>query len=282
MHPKQQLEGTGITPKRSFGQNFLTDDVHLKKIAAIALARARDPGRTVLEMGAGLGALTQFLVDAGATVHAVERDRELVPLLRARFEGKPLTVHEDNALTFSLDVVAAGGAIAGNLPYHHAAQLALRVLDAWPRLGGACFLVQLEVAERMAAAPGNKDYGSLSVVLQSRFDVKLAHVVPKGAFWPVPEVDGGVVSFDPLAVPRGAEHTIAELEAVVRPAFQMRRKTVRNGLKGVKVGNGAGPALEGDALDAVLNRAGVSARARPEDIDVASWGRLAHEVACAR
>lgn len=279
MHPKQQLEGTGIKPKRSFGQNFLADDSHLKKIAALALERARDPARTVLEMGAGLGALTQHLVDAGATVHAVERDRELVPLLRARFEGKALTVHEDNALTFALDVVAQRGAIAGNLPYHHAAQLALRVLDAWPKLGGACFLVQLEVAERMAAPPGNKDYGSLSVVLQSRFDVKLAHVVPKGAFWPVPEVDGGVVTFDPLAEPRGAAHTLPELEAVVRPAFQMRRKTVRNGLKGVKTG--AGVALSGDALDTVLSRSGVSPRARPEDIDVASWGRLAHEIACA-
>lgn len=280
MHPKQQLDGTDIKPKRSFGQNFLADDTHLKRIAALALARAKDPARTVVEMGAGLGALTQHLVDGGAHVHAVERDRELVPLLQKRFAahaaaaGK-LTVHEDNALTFSLDVVAAGGAIAGNLPYHHAAQLALRVLDAWPKLGGACFLVQLEVAERMAAPPGNKDYGSLSVVLQSRFAVKLAHVVPKGAFWPVPEVDGGVVTFDPLPAPQGAAHTLAELEAVVRPAFQMRRKTVRNGLKGVVAGGA-------EALDGVLSRAGVSARARPEDIDVASWGRLAHEVACAR
>ncbi len=268
MHPKKQLEGTGITPKRSFGQNFLADDTHLKKIAAIALERARDPARTVVEMGAGLGALTQHLVDAGATVHAVERDRELVPLLKARFEGaRPgaLTVHEDNALTFALDVVAAGGAIAGNLPYHHAAQLALRVLDAWPRLGGACFLVQLEVAERMAATPGNKDYGSLSVVLQSRFDVRLAHVVPKGAFWPVPEVDGGVVSFDPLASPRGAEHTLPELEKVVRAAFQQRRKTVRNGLKSVL----------GDAVDEVLQEVGIAPQTRAEDIDVAAWGRLA-------
>jgi 16S rRNA (adenine1518-N6/adenine1519-N6)-dimethyltransferase len=272
VHPKQQLDGTGIKPKRSFGQNFLADETHLKRIAALALERARDTQRTVVEMGAGLGALTQHLVDAGATVHAVERDRELVPLLLKRFEGaRPgaLTVHEDNALTFSLDVVAAGGAIAGNLPYHHAAQLALRVLDAWPKLGGACFLVQLEVAERMAATPGNKDFGSLSVVLQSRFDVRLAPVVPKGAFWPVPEVDGGVVSFDPLPAPRGAEHTLPELEKVVRAAFQQRRKTVRNGLKSVL----------GAAVDDVLKDVGIAPQTRAEDIDVAAWGRLAHAAA---
>ena len=268
MHPKQQLEGTGIKPKRSFGQNFLADDVHLKKIASLALALATDPARTVVEMGAGLGALTHFLLQGGATVHAVERDRELVPLLRARFAGNDkLVVHEDNALTFALDVVAGGGAICGNLPYHHAAELALRVLDVWPKLGGACFLVQLEVGARMAAVPGNKEYGSLSVVLQSRFDVKLAHVVPKGAFWPVPEVDGGVVTFSALPSPRGAAHTIPELEKVVRAAFQQRRKTVRNGLKKVGVD------------DDTMKKAGIDPGARAEDIDVASWGLLASLVA---
>lgn len=263
LHPKEQLEGTGIRPKRSFGQNFLADESHLKKIAALALARARDPARTVVEMGAGLGALTQHLVDAGATVHAVERDRELVPLLRKRFEGSSLVIHEDNALTFPLDVVSGGGAIAGNLPYHHAAQLAARALDIWPRLGGACFLVQLEVAERMAARPGSKDYGSLTVALQSRFDVKLAHVVPKGAFWPVPEVDGGVVTMDALPAPRGAPHELKDLERLVRAAFQQRRKTVRNGLKAVGV------------TDEMLQAAGIEPTARAEDIDVGTWGRLA-------
>jgi 16S rRNA (adenine1518-N6/adenine1519-N6)-dimethyltransferase len=262
MHPKEQLEGTGVRPKRSFGQNFLADETHLRKIAALALARARDPARTIVEMGAGLGALTQHFVDAGATVHAVERDRDLVPLLEKRFAGRPITVHEDNALTFPLDVLAAGGAVAGNLPYHHAAQLAARALDAWPRLGGAVFLVQLEVAERMAARPGSKDYGSLTVALQSRFEVKLAHVVPKGAFWPVPDVDGGVVAMDPLTEPRGAPHALADLERLVRAAFQQRRKTVRNGLKG----------LVGDPM---LAEAGIDPGARAEDIDVAAWGRLA-------
>lgn len=263
MHPKEQLEGTGIKPKRSFGQNFLADESHLARIAALTLARARDPARIVVEMGAGLGALTHHLVAAGATVHAVERDRELVPLLQQRFAQSSLTVHEDNALTHPLDVVAAGGAIAGNLPYHHAAQLAGRALDVWPRLGGACFLVQLEVAERMAARPGTRDYGSLSIALQSRFDVTLAHVVPKGAFWPVPEVDGGVVTMDPLPAPRGAPHRLETLERLVRAAFQQRRKTVRNGLKGQGIG------------DAVLQQVGIDPGARAEDIDVATWGRLA-------
>ena len=261
MHPKQHLEGTGIEPKKSFGQCFLVDDMHLQKIASLIMARAKN--HVVLEMGAGLGALTAFLVDAGAVVHAVERDRDLVPLLQARLPG--VTVYEDNALTFPLDVVKGGGCIAGNLPYHHAAQLAGRALDAWPHLGGACFLVQLEVAERMAARPCSKEYGSLTVSLQSRFDVRVAHKVSRGAFWPVPDVDGGVVTFDPLPQPRGAPHELATLEKLVRAAFQQRRKTVRNGLKGL---------LDDDAIRA----AGIDPVTRPEDIDVAAWGRLAATV----
>lgn len=263
MHPRSQLDGTGIQPKRSFGQNFLADEGQLARIARLALDRARDPARTVLEMGGGLGALTNHLLQQGGTVHVIERDRDLVPLLRERFAGNDkLTVHEDNALTYPLDVVGDGGCIAGNLPYHHASELALRLLHRWPHLGGAVFLVQLEVARRMAARPGTKEFGSLSVVLQSRFDVRTAMVVSKGAFWPPPEVDGGVLTFDPLPAPRGAPHTIEALERVVRPAFQKRRKTVRNGLKDI-------------VSDAQFDAAGISPTARAEDIPVDAWGRLA-------
>jgi 16S rRNA (adenine1518-N6/adenine1519-N6)-dimethyltransferase len=260
-HPKAQLEGTGIQPKKSFGQNFLADDTHLKKIAALTLALSRD--RVVVEMGAGLGALTAHLLAGGATVHAVERDRDLVPLLQARFAGEEkLTVHEDNALTFPLDALANGGALAGNLPYHHAAQIATRALSAWPNLGGACFLVQLEVGERMAAKSSTKAYGSLTIALQSRFDVTLAHVVPKGAFWPVPDVDGGVITMRSLSEPRGAAHDLAQLENLARTAFQKRRKTIKNAL-----------GLDDDTLRA----AGIDPKARPEDVDVASWARLASQ-----
>jgi 16S rRNA (adenine1518-N6/adenine1519-N6)-dimethyltransferase len=266
VHPREQLAGTEIRPKRSFGQNFLVDDVHRLAIARLCLEHARDRDHTVVEMGAGLGSLTEMLGTLGAAVVAVERDRDLVPKLRERF-AKALTdgwlqIHEANALTFPLEDQPAGFALVGNLPYHHAAEIALRALDAWPRIGGACFLVQKEVAERMAARPGNKDFGSLSVVLQSRFDVRLARKVPKGAFWPVPEVDGGVVTLAALKEPRGAPHTREQLERVVRPAFQQRRKTLHNALKGI-------------ASDEVLRAVGIDPTARAEDVPVDAWGRLA-------
>jgi 16S rRNA (adenine1518-N6/adenine1519-N6)-dimethyltransferase len=267
VHPREQLDGTGVAPKKSFGQNFLADERMLASIARLALDRAKDPARTVLEMGGGLGALTHHLLQQGANVVVIERDRDLVPLLKQRFDGEPrLTVLEDNALTVDLSAVAMGGCVAGNLPYHHAADLALRLLHQWPRLGGGCFLVQLEVAKRMAARPGSKDFSSLSVVLQSRFNVRCALTVAKGAFWPPPDVHGGVVTFDPLPAPRGAEHTLDDLERVVRPAFQKRRKTLHNSLKGI-------------VDDDVLIAAGVAPTARPEDVPVDAWGRLAASAA---
>lgn len=271
-HPKRILEGTGIKPKHSFGQNFLADESHLDVIARLSLGMARGAPKRVVELGGGLGALTAPLLDlgraeGGVVVHVVERDRDLVPLLAKRFADDiargDMFLHEDNALTVTLDDKLQGdGAVVGNLPYHLAADLALRALDLWPRLGGACFLVQKEVAERIAAGPGSKDYGVLSIYLQSRFDVELAHVVPAGAFWPPPEVDGGVFTMRPLPKPRGAEASVEALKRVVKPAFLQRRKTLRKSL--------------GKLVDAAtFEQAGIDGGARPEDVGVDAWQRLA-------
>ncbi len=278
-HPKTLLEGTGIRPKRSFGQNFLADDSHLAIIARLCLSLAGGTPKHVVELGGGLGALTLPLLEqgeaaGGVVLHTVERDRDLVPILAQRFAAHiargDLALHEDNALTVPLeDKIQGSGSIVGNLPYHLAASITLRALDLWPRLGGACFLVQKEVAERIAAGPGSKDYGVLSVFLQSRFDVAMEHVVPAGAFWPPPDVDGGVVVLRPLAVPRGADASIDALKGVVKPAFQQRRKTLRNSL---------GKVVAPDALE----RAGIDPTARPEDVSVDAWQRLAAAAGAAR
>src|SRR5690606_35774848 len=128
-----------------------------------------------LELGAGTGVLTAALLERGLVVTAVERDRDLVPLLKDRFareieEGR-LTLLEDNALTVPFDdALKEPGVLCGNLPYHLTSSLLLRALDEVRRLTGAVFLVQLEVAQRIAAEPGNKSWGVLSVLLQHRFD----------------------------------------------------------------------------------------------------------------
>ncbi|HEY1097804.1 MAG TPA: 16S rRNA (adenine(1518)-N(6)/adenine(1519)-N(6))-dimethyltransferase RsmA [Myxococcota bacterium] len=278
MHPKQQLEGTGIAPKHSFGQNFLADEFHQQRIADLAVLCAR-PAKgeapLVVELGPGLGALTGRLLERKAKVIAVERDRDLVPLLGKRFTAETasndLTIVEDNAITWPLtpeNGVKDGFALVGNLPYHHAADLCLRCVDSLPRIGGGCFLIQLEVAERIAAPPGGKDYGILSVLLQSRFKIDMPHVVPAGAFWPVPEVDGGVITLRPLPAEDVADDVSFEaLRLVVRAAFSQRRKTLRNVL-------GPLAAERHVDLDAAFAAADIEATARAEQIDVARFVRL--------
>lgn len=282
MHPQKQLEGTGVAPKHSFGQNFLVDEHHQRRIAELALACARPVAGNaplVVELGPGLGALTGALLSATTKprVIAVERDRDLVPLLKKRFAGVDdgrLVVVEDNALTWPLTVengVDDGFALVGNLPYHHAADLCLRCVDAREerpgRIGGGCFLIQLEVAERIAADHGNKDYGVLSVLLQSRFHCALLHRVPRGAFWPVPDVDGGVIVLRPRD-DVAEDVSFDELRRVVRAAFQQRRKTLRNALA----------ALRSDAfpvdVDKGLADAGIEPKTRAEQVDVDGFVRL--------
>lgn len=278
MHPKDQLDGTGIAPKHSFGQNFLVDEFHQQRIADLAVLCANpQPGEQplVIELGPGLGALTGRLLERNARVIAVERDRDLVPLLTKRFKAQTasseLTIVEDNALTWPLTVengVADGFALVGNLPYHHAADLCLRCVDSLPRIGGGCFLIQFEVARRIAASPGGKDFGILSVLLQSRFKVDLPHVVPAAAFWPVPEVDGGVLTLRPL--PESEIETDVSFDAlrlVVRAAFQQRRKTMRNGLTALA-------AERHIDIDVAMAAADIPAAARAEQIDVDRFVRL--------
>ena len=280
MHPQKTLEAAGLQPKHSFGQNFLVDEHHQQRIAALAISCARavgDRAPLVVELGPGLGALTQALLAQGARVIAVERDRDLVPLLKKRFADvdERLRVVEDNALTWPLsgdNGVEDGFALVGNLPYHHAADLCLRCVDELARIGGGCFLIQLEVAERIAARPGGKDFGVLSVLLQSRFTVSLAHRVPRGAFWPVPDVDGGVLTLIPRTdadFAAEADVSFDQLRVIVRAAFQQRRKTLRNALLG-----GLKATLPGADVDGALAAAGVDPKTRAEQVDVKAFVRL--------
>lgn len=270
-HPKTFLGPRGLRPKSSFGQNFLADDAHLDAIARVVLSLRAHDRAPVVELGAGAGALTHVLLQAGARVHAVERDRDLVPILRERFsdaveEGR-FEVHEDNALTFPFEAHTAGtGVLCGNLPYHLTSSLVLRAVEGVAALRGVAFLVQLEVAERLAARPGGKDWGVLAVLLQRSFDVQLTHEVPRGAFWPVPEVDGGVVRMVPHAQARGGEVPATAFHQVVKAAFQQRRKTLKNTLASL---GGASLILE----------AGLDPSVRAEQLEVEDFVALARVLA---
>lgn len=267
-HPRAILRRHGLRPKKSWGQNFLGEDRHL---AAIARACELSPGDLVVEFGAGLGHLTRHLAATGAHVVAVERDRELVPILREEVAGLDVEVVEANAATLSLvDLARERGSslvVVGNLPYHLSTEILFHVFDQREVVRRVVFLLQKEVTERIAAAPGGKEYGVLSVLLQMHAEVDVPHRVPARAFTPPPEVESAVIRFRmrerPLADP-GDETLFRRL---VKAAFSQRRKTLENALR-------AGRIAEPEELARAMEAAGIDPRQRAETLSVEEFARL--------
>ena len=267
----ERLRDRGLRPKKSFGQNFLAD---LHAARTIAEAATTPPGGTVLEIGAGLGALTRPLLERAARVVAIERDRDLVPILRdelaAEEAGGRFTLIEADAA--SLDWVATLGdgprphVVAGNLPYQITGRLLELATRASASIDRAVFMVQAEVAERLVAPPGGDAYGALSVFAQAAFDVSRLLTVKAGAFYPRPEIDSAVIVLQPSRPARAIE-TDAFREAV-RAAFAARRKTLRNAWKGIY-------GWSREELDAHAAAAGVDLDLRGETLAVEAFAALA-------
>ncbi|HTJ84000.1 MAG TPA: 16S rRNA (adenine(1518)-N(6)/adenine(1519)-N(6))-dimethyltransferase RsmA [Polyangiaceae bacterium] len=264
------LASRGVRPKKSLGQNFLTDPAICARIADAANASAG----TVLEIGPGAGAITRPLLERAAHVVAIERDRDLVALLEnelaAEIEGDRFRIVSGDATEVDWLPLFEGRprphVVAGNLPYlltGRFLELATTHADAIDRV---VFMVQLEVAERLLAAPGTAAYGALTVFVRAAFDVSRVVVVKAGAFFPRPDVDSCVVALSPLR-PRRAEEDAA-FRGAVRGAFGMRRKTLRNawrGLLGLDDATVAGAAAE----------AGIDLGLRGETLDVDAFARFA-------
>ncbi|MGK3962210.1 16S rRNA (adenine(1518)-N(6)/adenine(1519)-N(6))-dimethyltransferase RsmA [Sorangium sp. So ce118] len=271
MSISELLRSRGLSPKKGFGQNFLVDIEAARRIAEAATTPA---GGAVLEIGAGLGALTRPLLDRAAHVVAIERDRDLVPILREQLAGPidegRLTLMEADAAQVDWVASLAGKphprAVAGNLPYQLTGRLLEQATTIAHEIDRAVFMVQLEVAERLIAAPGTGDYGALSVFVQAAFDVRRLLTARAGAFYPRPEVDSAVVVLTPWR-PRRAEETDA-FRAAVRAAFSARRKTLRNAWKNLY---GWSP----EELDRRAKDAGISLDARGETLSVEAFARIA-------
>ncbi len=270
--PKEVLERYGLRAKKSFGQNFLADGHLAAKIAEACGAQ----GGSVVELGAGLGALTRPLLASGVSwLLAVERDRDLVPALEQELaegvQSGRLEILEADAK--SLDFVAALSdrprphVIAGNLPYQITGPLLEKAVHSAPSIERAVFLVQLEVADRLAAPPGGDAYGALSVFAQRAFRVQRAFVVRRGAFYPQPNVDSAVVTLEPL----GAGPETDAFRSVVRRAFAQRRKQLKNAWSGLFEARGR-------ELAPAAERAGIDLSARGESLAVADFLRMAAEL----
>ncbi len=262
------LADHGVRPSRALGQNFVADPNTVRRIVRLA---GVGTGSRVVEIGAGLGSLTLALAQAGATVLAVEVDRHLVPVLRSVVAGAPgVTVVEADARHLDWSAMAAlasPGApwqLVANLPYNVATPLVINLLESAAQLRSLFVMVQRAVGERMAASPGQKAYGAVSVKVAYWARATVVGTVPPTVFVPRPAVDSALVRIDRLDTPAVPASTVsyARLCAVVGAGFGQRRKMLRRALAGV---------VPAEAFAA----AAVDASARAEDLDVATWGRLA-------
>ena len=233
------------TPRKRFGQHFLHDPRVLARIVdAIAPARAD----FIVEIGPGQGALTRLLLARVEHLHAIEIDRDLAGGLRS---FPRLTVHEADALAFDFGAFPEGMRVVGNLPYNISTPLLFHLASQAARVRDMHFMLQLEVVERMVAAPSTPQYGRLSVALQARFRMEKLFDVSRGAFNPPPKVESAVVRLAPLAQPLDVD---ADL---LRKAFSARRKTLRNALPGID-----------------LEALGIDPKLRPENLSAADYARI--------
>jgi 16S rRNA (adenine1518-N6/adenine1519-N6)-dimethyltransferase len=224
----------------------------------------------VVELGAGLGHLTARLLARGAAVTAVERDRDMARVLRGEL-GDRITLLEADAARFDYAEVAGPGerlSVVGNLPYHLTSPILFSLLDQLAHVARATFLVQREVAERLAAEPGEKDWGILSVFLQREAEVSIERIVPPGAFFPPPKIHSAVILavFRPPA-PGCEVLDPARFRKLVKGGFAQRRKTLRNSLEGARVA----PA---ERLAAALAAASIDGGRRGETLTVIEWAAL--------
>jgi len=219
--------------RKRFGQHFLHDRHVVRRILD---AFDPKPGETIVEIGPGLGALTRPLLERVPRLHVVEFDRDLVARLRVDYSPDRLTVHAADALKFDFrQLVPAGETLRliGNLPYNISTPLLFHLLDQRAVIHDMLFMLQKEVVERMAAAPGGRDYGRLSVMLQSQLRIDKLFDVGPGAFSPPPRVDSSIVRLVPHASPPVRIADPAIFARCVQAAFAHRRKTLRNNLKGL-------------------------------------------------
>jgi 16S rRNA (adenine1518-N6/adenine1519-N6)-dimethyltransferase len=260
----------GVRPTKALGQNFVHDPNTVRRIVAAAGLSDDD---VVVEVGPGLGSLTLGLLPAASRVYAVEVDPTLAGALaetvkdRAPEYADRLTVVEADALRLRPSDVDGATALVANLPYNVAVPVVLHLLATVPTLRHGLVMVQKEVADRLTAGPGSKVYGVPSAKLAWYATARNAGKVPPSVFWPVPNVDSGLVAFTTRRPP--ADIGRAAVFAVVDAAFAQRRKTLRAALAGWA----GGP----DAAAAILTRAGVDPGARGESLTIEQFARIAEE-----
>lgn len=252
--------------KKSLGQNFLQDATVAQKIVKVFDAK---PGESVVEIGPGKGALTALLLQSLPHLTAIELDNDLAPALQEQFGERITILHQDIlkvSLTELREQCGQPLRMIGNIPYNITTPILFHVVDSLPAVKDFLVMMQTEVAQRIVAKPRTKEYGILSILLQYYSTPKMQFAVSRNSFFPVPAVSSAIIHLDfshPFA--QRAENDKL-FRRVVRGTFNMRRKTLRNGLKGIGV-----PATE-------LERLSVDLELRPEELTVADFVQLSNEL----
>jgi 16S rRNA (adenine1518-N6/adenine1519-N6)-dimethyltransferase len=248
-------------PRKRFGQHFLTDP---GVIDAIISAIAPSDNNIIVEIGPGEGAITRSLAARSGQLHAIELDRDLAARLRKEYDtAGNVTIHEADALSFDFGALGESLRIVGNLPYNISTPLLFHLLKFRDCIADMHFMLQKEVVDRMAAGPGSRTYGRLSIMLGCHFQIDALFDVGRQAFEPPPDVTSAVVRLAPLPAGTYVIDDEERLSRLVAQAFSQRRKTIRNSLRQV---------VDETALEAV----GIDPGLRPEAISIAAYVRLAN------
>ncbi len=269
---KAALHGLGVSPKKRFGQHFMISKAALECVAEALSPRA---GETVIEIGPGLGFLTEVLLKRNARVIAVEKDRAMAAHLCRQFPSG-LRVLEKDVLELDIAAVAEGSVkIAGNIPYNITSPILQWLIDQRRSVSGAALTVQWEVAERLLSVPGRKSWGPLSVFVQFYADVECVRKISRADFYPAPKVDSAVLKIVFLEKSRVPVADEKAFFAIVRRSFQKRRKTLLNSLEGWAIPHAS------DSLLSALEDAGLDPRCRGETLSLAEWAKLSDRLSIA-
>lgn len=274
MDIKAIMKKYGIKADKRLGQHFLTDEEPIHAMLAAAGIRRED---CVLEIGPGLGVLTVKLCERAGKVAAVEKDRDLVPILRSiTRDFKNICIIEEDVLKLDMESLKENYfkndfKVVANLPYYITSPIIMRIVHNRHLTKLAVVMVQKEVARRLTALPGGRDYGILSIGVQLYADVDIVCEVGREAFMPPPKVDSAVVRILLRQEPRVMLEDEALFFKVVEAAFGERRKMIRNSLKGRLVF----PGISLDKIDEALEKAGVDPTRRGETLSIQEFARLA-------
>lgn len=254
----------GHRARKRFGQNFLHDQNIIEQIVDVINPQ---PGENLVEIGPGLAALTEPVAERSGHLNVVEIDRDLADRLESHpFLKEKLTVTRGDAMKIDFDAFTRDDSpmrVFGNLPYNISTPLIFHLLNYTASIKDMHFMLQKEVVDRLAAEPGSKTYGRISVAVQQACRVTPVVNVPAGAFTPPPKVESAVVRLEPYSESPTPVHDRQQLHALCLQAFNQRRKTIRNNLKGL--------------LDeAALSSLGIDASARPETLSVSDYCAMAN------